>query len=50
MVPYWKIQGANSETVDDRKRQLYEQTRLGTFPVGVTAFVAVVLLAALFFF
>jgi multicomponent Na+:H+ antiporter subunit D len=50
MVPYWKIQGADRDTISDRRRQLYEQTRLGTFPIGVTAFLAVVLLAALFFF
>ena len=50
MIPVWRFQGGNDETIDDRKRVLYEQTRLGTFPVGITAFVAVVLLAALFFF
>ena len=50
MTPYWKLQGIDEETIDDRQRDLYEQTRLGTFPVGITAFVAVVLLASLFFF
>jgi multicomponent Na+:H+ antiporter subunit D len=50
MVPYWRVQGASTETVNDRKRELYEQARLGAFPVGVTAFLAVVLLASLFFF
>ena len=50
MDPYWRLQGADSETIRTRKRELYEQTRLGTFPVGATAFLAVVLLASLFFF
>ena len=50
MVPYWQIKGLPAEEIEDRKRDLYEQTRLGTFPVGVTAFVAVVLLGLLFFF
>lgn len=50
MVPYWTIQGRRASDIDTRKRKLYEQTRLGTFPVGATAFVAVVLLGLLFFF
>jgi multicomponent Na+:H+ antiporter subunit D len=50
MTPYWKLQGASADTIDERQRELYEKTRLGSFPVGVTAFVAVVLLASLFFF
>ena len=50
MVPVWKIQGTKKEVIDHRSRLLYEQTRLGTFPIGFTAFLAVVLLAILFFF
>jgi len=50
MTPYWKLQGVDAELIDDRQRELYEQTRLGAFPVGATAFVAVVLLGLLFFF
>lgn len=50
MTPYWKLQGIDADLIDDRQRELYEQTRLGTFPVGATAFVAVVLLALLFLF
>jgi len=50
MVPFWQLQGKPEEEIDDCKRDLYEQTRLGTFPVGITAFLAVVLLASLFFF
>ena len=50
MVPCWKLQGMAPDLIDERKRRLYEQTRLGTFPVGATAFLAVVLLATLFFF
>ena len=50
MVPYWKIQGTPEDEIDTRKRELYEQTRLGTFPVGIAAFVAVVLLGTFFFF
>ncbi len=50
MTPFWKLQGVDAELIDDRQRELYEQTRLGAFPVGVTAFLAVVLLALLFFF
>lgn len=50
MAPYWRIQGADADTIDKRQRALYEQARLGTFPVGITAFLAVVLLGLLFFF
>ena len=41
MTPYWKLQGADVDTIDQRQRALYEQARLGTFPVGLTAFLAV---------
>ena len=49
LSPYWKLQGYGPEEVVNRRREIYEQARLGAFPIGITACLAVVLLALLFF-
>jgi hypothetical protein len=46
-VPYWKMQGKHDHELTDLKRDLYERARIGTFPIGTTAILAVILLAIL---
>ena len=50
MTPIWRMRGLEGDALQDRQQDLYERTRLGAFPVGLTAFSAVVLLAVLFAF
>lgn len=50
LAPYWRLQGYGPEEMTDKKREIFELARLGAFPIGVTACLAVVLLALLFFF
>ena len=50
MTPVWMARGIEGDALDDRRRALFEQTQLGAFPVGATAFFAVVLMAVLFLF
>ncbi len=49
-VLVWKMNGLDGDTLDDRRAEFYERTRLGAFPIGITAFLAVLLLALLFVF
>jgi multicomponent Na+:H+ antiporter subunit D len=44
-VPYWKMQGKQNHELTDLKRHLYERARIGTFPIGITAVLAVIFLA-----
>lgn len=48
--PFWKLDGMDEATLRQEKAALYERARLGAFPIGFTAFLAVVLLALLFLF
>jgi multicomponent Na+:H+ antiporter subunit D len=50
LTPVWKFKGIDEKTILAKKQDLYERTRLGAFPVGLTAVLAVVLLALLFLF
>ena len=50
LTPLWRSQGLDEKQVLAKKQDLYERTRLGAFPVGLTAVLAVVLLALLFMF
>ncbi len=50
MSPIWKARGYEGEALVDKRQEFYERTRLGAFPIGVTAFLAVVLLALLALF
>jgi len=50
MLPIWKVKGLSSEAVTDQKELIYRTVRRGAFPIGVTAFLAVVLLALLSIF
>ena len=44
-VPFWKMQGKQNHELADLKRNLYERARIGTFPIGTTAILAVIFLA-----
>ena len=44
-VPYWRMQGKQDQELTDLKRNLYERARIGTFPIGTTAILAVIFLA-----
>ncbi len=48
MTPVWKSRGLEGEALGTRRREFFEKTQLGAFPVGVTAFLAVALMALLF--
>ena len=47
-TPYWKIRGYPEDEIEDRRREFYERTRLGAYPVGITACIAVVMLGLLY--
>jgi hypothetical protein len=48
MTPFWKFRGLSAEEIEARSEALFLQGRRGTFPIGITACLAVVLLALLF--
>lgn len=50
MVPVWASSGISQELLRRRRDELFNRVLLGTFPVGLTAFFAVILLALLFVF
>ncbi len=49
LSPYWKLQGYGPEEMLGKRQEIYERARLGACPIGITACLAVVLLALLFF-
>jgi multicomponent Na+:H+ antiporter subunit D len=49
-IPFWKSSGLEGDALAKKRDGVYEQTRLGAYPIGITAFLAVVLLALLFLF
>ncbi|MEZ5323915.1 MAG: Na(+)/H(+) antiporter subunit D [Verrucomicrobiales bacterium] len=50
MVPVWASTGMNQNLLQEKRDALYNKIRLGTFPIGITALLAVLLLALLFLF
>ncbi len=50
MQPVWKSQGLTVEQIDDKREDTYREARRGAFPIGITAFLAVILLALLALF
>ena len=50
MVPVWASTGMNQNLLQEKRGALYNKIRLGTFPIGITALLAVLLLALLFLF
>jgi len=50
MVPWWRITGTSGDDLTAKKQDLYKQGRRGAFRIGVTACLAVLLLALLILF
>ena len=48
LAPYWRMRGLSGEEIEENRRQLYEQVRLGIFPIGITVYLVVLVLAILF--
>jgi multicomponent Na+:H+ antiporter subunit D len=44
LVPIWKSRGADDASLSRLKADLYEKARVGTFPIGLTAILAVIFL------
>jgi len=47
MTPLWMLQGHRGEALEDQRRSLFRRSRRGAFPIGITAFCAVILLGLL---
>lgn len=47
LSPVWAIQGLNREQAEEARRSVFKKAKHGAFPVGVTAFCAVILLGLL---
>ncbi len=45
MRPYWKLHGLSEEELIHREKALYVQAELGAFPIGITACLAVIMMA-----
>lgn len=50
MFPVWKMKGLSEEAIEDQREMFYRMARRGTFAIGLTVFLAVVLLALLSLF
>jgi multicomponent Na+:H+ antiporter subunit D len=44
MGPIWAIQGLGPDQIDDARRSVFRRAKHGAFPIGMTAFFAVILL------
>lgn len=49
MWPIWKLQGCTDEELSERRRLVYTRCERGAFPIGITACLAILLMALLFF-
>jgi multicomponent Na+:H+ antiporter subunit D len=47
MTPVWKITGKSNEEIENYRQSLFKRAKRGAFPIGITAFCAVVLLGML---
>lgn len=47
MTPIWSMQGYDSKQIEDHQQSLFKRAKRGAFPIGVTAFLAVILLGLL---
>ena len=47
---YWKVKGIRGEELAEKQKSIYQEARLGTFPIGITAGLAVAFLALLYIF
>ena len=50
LTPIWEISGVSAEQQVDLKKNLRNHVENGVFPIGITAFLSVILLGILFFF
>ncbi len=50
LTPIWEISGNSPEQQKELRENLSQSVRNGVFPIGITAFLSVILLAALFLF
>jgi multicomponent Na+:H+ antiporter subunit D len=49
ITPYWRMRGLTGEEIEESRCQLYQQVRLGIFPIGITVYLVVLVLVILFF-
>lgn len=47
LAPVWLLQGHGREEIEEKRQSLFRRSRRGAFPIGLTAFCAVVLLGVL---
>lgn len=47
MTPIWMLQGHNSEEIHHLQQSIFKKSKRGAFPIGITAFCAVILLGIL---
>lgn len=50
LIPFWRLQGLSDKALEEKREALRTRVRLGILPIGITAFLAVLLLAILFAF
>ncbi|MCB1124713.1 MAG: Na(+)/H(+) antiporter subunit D, partial [Verrucomicrobiae bacterium] len=50
MTPYWKAKGKNGQELTELKTQLKKSVDHGSFPIGITAWLSVLVIGLLFFF
>lgn len=50
LTPIWEISGVSADQQDELKKNLRTHSENGVFPIGITAFLSVVMLGILFFF
>jgi multicomponent Na+:H+ antiporter subunit D len=49
MAVYWKMAGMDQSRISEKKAQLYQEARSSSFPIGVTAALAVLLMGILIY-
>lgn len=47
LTPIWMLQGLDADQIEDHRQSLFRRARRGAFPIGLTAFAAVILLGIL---
>jgi len=47
MTPIWALQGFDAKQIEEQQQSLFKRAKRGAFPIGVTAFLAVILLGLL---
>ncbi|MEM0895497.1 MAG: Na(+)/H(+) antiporter subunit D [Verrucomicrobiota bacterium] len=48
VAPFWRMKGLDERMIAEKRSDFYERSRLSAFPVGVIAFIAVVMLGLLY--